>query len=150
MAIWILIKNLFVYSENRNLDKKRVHNLINSLKLELQFTIQSLYINFIDSEKIREINKEYLKHNYSTDVISFNYSGSNNELDGEIFISLDDAAGFAEKYKVSLNSELKRLVIHGILHLIGFNDNNKSNRSKMKKMENSLLNKNNFALLRSE
>jgi probable rRNA maturation factor len=145
-----LIKNLFVYSENRNLDKKRVHNLINSLKLELQFTIQSLYINFIDSEKIREINKEYLNHNYSTDVISFNYSGSNNELDGEIFISLDDAVGFAEKYKVSLNSELKRLVIHGILHLIGFDDNNKSNRSKMKKMENSLLNKNNFALLRSE
>lgn len=145
-----MIKNLFVYSKNLNLDKKQVHNLVRSLQQELDFTIHSLYINFIDSEKIKELNKVYLKHNYSTDVISFNYSDSNDELDGEIFISVEDAAEFAEKYKVSLNSELKRLIIHGILHLIGFDDNNKTNRSKMKKMENSLLNKNNFALLSSE
>jgi len=145
-----LIKNLFVYSKNLIVDKKKVHNLVKSLQLELKFTIQSLYINFIDSEKIKEINKKYLKHNYSTDVISFNYSGSNDELDGEIFISVEDAERFAKKYKVSLEYELNRLVIHGILHLIGFDDNNKINRSRMKKMENSLLNRNNFALLRSE
>ncbi len=145
-----MIKNLFVYSKNLIVDKKKVHNLVKSLQLELKFTIQSLYINFIDSEKIKEINKKYLKHNYSTDVISFNYSGSNDELDGEIFISVEDAERFAKKYKVSLEYELNRLVIHGILHLIGFDDNNKINRSRMKKMENSLLNRNNFALLRSE
>ena len=145
-----MIKNLFIYSVNKRINKIQVHNLVKSIRQELKFTINSLFINFINSDDIKKINYEYLKHDYSTDVISFNYTGSTENIDGEIFISIEDAGGFAKKYKVTLNSELKRLVIHGVLHLKGFNDNNKIDRLKMRKMENNLLNKNNFTLLRPE
>lgn len=145
-----MIKNLFISSIDKKIDKNQVHNLVKSIRIDLDFKIESLFINFIDSEKIKSINKEFLQHDYSTDVISFNYSERNDGVDGEIFISIEDATEFAKKYKATLNSEFNRLVIHGILHLRGFDDINKNDRSKMKKMENNLLNKYNFTLLRQE
>lgn len=145
-----MIKNLFIYSINKKINRKEVHGLVKSLKTDLNFKIESLSINFIDSEKIKRINKEYLQHDFSTDVITFNYSCSKNEFDGEIFISIEDAAYFANKYETTINSELNRLVIHGILHLKGFDDLNRKNKMKMKKTENNLLNKYNFSLLRQE
>lgn len=145
-----MIKNLYINSVNKQINKKQVHKLVKSLQQELKFTIDSLFINFIDSKRIKKINLEYLKHNYPTDVISFNYTGGTEKIDGEIFISIDDATEYAKKYKVTLNSELKRLVIHGVLHLKGFNDNDKISRSRMRKLENNLLNKNNFTLLQAE
>ena len=126
-----------------------MHKLVGLLRDDLDFSIESLYINFIDGEEIQEINKEYLNHNYSTDIITFNYSGSHLAFDAEIFISIDDAQLNAKKYKVSLNKELRRLIIHGILHLKGYDDIKSMDRAKMKKKENYLLNKYNFALLRS-
>ncbi len=142
-----MIKNLSIISEFKSLKKTSVHKLINSLMKELNFEIESLHINFVDSLTIEKINRDYLNHNYSTDVISFNYSGDNDILDGEIFISVRDAGLNAKKYKESLNKELTRLVIHGILHLIGYNDKKKSEKKIMKTLENRLTYKNNFALL---
>ena len=85
------------------------------------------------------INTQYLGHNFSTDIITFNYSGENDSFDGEIFISVDDAFSNSKKYKVSLDNEIIRLVIHGILHLLGFDDKNKFDLKKMKKEENRLV-----------
>lgn len=115
---------------------------------DLEFSIESLFINFITSEEIHNINKEFLNHDRSTDIITFNYSGSHFELDGEIFISIDDAKIFARKYNVSLSKEFTRLIIHGILHLKGYDDIIKKDRVKMKRIENNLTNKYIFALLR--
>lgn len=142
-----MIKNLTISSDNYLVNKFEVHKLVNSLKNDLDFRIESLNINFVDSETILQINSEYLKHNFSTDIITFNYSGSTKILDGEIFISVDDARNNAKKYKVSVNKELNRLVIHGILHLCGYDDINVRQKKIMKSFENQLTNKNNFALL---
>lgn len=142
-----MIKNLSVTSHNYSINKRKVHNLVSNLKSELGFRIISLTINFIDSETILEINRKYLNHNYFTDIITFNYSGSNDHLDGEIFISVDDAHKNSKKYKVPINKELNRLVIHGILHLVGYDDNNSKQKKIMKSAENRLTYKNNFALL---
>lgn len=142
-----MIKNLSVISDFKTLKKTSVHNLINFLMKELNFQTESLHINFVDSLTIKKINRDYLNHNYSTDIISFNYSGDKDILDGEIFISVPDAEFNAKKYKESLNKELTRLVIHGILHLIGYDDKNKSEKKIMKTLENRLTYKNNFALL---
>jgi rRNA maturation RNase YbeY len=145
-----LIRNLYVSSSSKKkISKKQVHKLVGLLREDLDFSIETLVINFIDSGSIQEINKEYLNHNYSTDIITFNYSGSNLAFDGEIFISVDDAKLNAQKYKVSLSNELQRLIIHGILHLKGYDDVNSMQQTKMKKKENYLLNKYNFTLLRS-
>lgn len=142
-----MIKNLSVTSHNYSINKRKVHNLVSNLKSELGFRIISLTINFIDSETILKINMKYLNHNSSTDIITFNYSGSNSHLDGEIFISVDDADKNSKKYKVPLNEELNRLVIHGMLHLVGYDDNNSKQKKIMKSAENRLTYKNNFALL---
>ena len=141
------MKNLHIYSVQKKIKKSKVHDLIKSLSVELNFLVSNLEINFISGEYIHTINKSYLKHDYTTDIITFNYSDSLQQLDGEIFVSIDDALYNSKKFKVSLSEELVRLVIHGILHLLGYDDQNVTDKKIMKRLENKLLSKNNFILL---
>ena len=143
-----MVKNLQVFSVDLSINKRAVHSLVASLKKELNFKISSLFINFISSDDLLEINNKYLRHKYRTDIIVFNYS-SKSELDGEILISVEDSLSNAKKYKVSHSSELIRLVIHGILHLLGYNDKKPKEKILMKSMEKRLLYKNKFTLLAS-
>jgi probable rRNA maturation factor len=143
-----VVKNLKVNcSLPLSFKKGLIHNVVANLKRDLKFDISSLFINFINAEEIKEINTDYLNHKYSTDIITFNYSGSNSLLDGELYISVDDAKYFAGKYKVSLKEEIVRLVIHGILHLLNYDDHTKNDKFVMKQMENKLLNNYKIALL---
>jgi probable rRNA maturation factor len=142
-----LIKNLSITSEFRLVNKASVHKLVKAIKEDLNFKIADLTINFINSDKLQELNRKHLKHNYPTDIITFNYSGSLSNLDGEIFISFEDALINSKKYRVSLNNELIRLIIHGILHLLGYNDKTASEKKIMKSLENQLTYKNIFTLL---
>ena len=141
------MKNLHIYSVQKKIKKSNVHDLIKSLSVELNFLVSNLEINFISGEDIHAINKSYLKHDYTTDIITFNYSDSLQKIDGEIFISIDDALSNSKKFKVTLSDELVRLVIHGILHLLGYDDQNLTDKKRMKRLENKLLSKNNFILL---
>lgn len=145
-----MVKKLRIFSSYKKykINKLVIHKLVNVLTNDLDFIVESLPINFISSDQIITINKEYLNHNYSTDIITFNYSGSKKNLDGEIFISIDDAKINAKAYNNSLKEELLRLVIHGILHLLGYDDIKKSDFKKMKELENSLLNKYKITLLK--
>jgi rRNA maturation RNase YbeY len=137
-----VVKNLQVnFLSKAALEKLSVHKLVHCLKNELNFNISSLLINFIHSDQITGINRNYLKHHSSTDIITFNYSGDHNLLDGELYISLEDADYNAKKFGVSLKNEYYRLVIHGILHLLDYDDLKKSDKLVMKKIENSLLKK---------
>jgi rRNA maturation RNase YbeY len=142
-----LLKNLHISSDFPGINKSAIHKLVSVLANELNFSIGSLEINFITSDKIKELNKQYLNHNYSTDVLSFNYSGENSVLDAEIFISVQEARQNASKFKVKIEEENCRLVIHGILHLLGYDDIQKKNKIKMKLIENQLLNRFKFILL---
>lgn len=141
------MKNLRVYDTIGKLKKSKIHVLIKSLSIELGFLVSNLEINIISSKAILDINKTFLKHDYTTDIITFNYSNVLDDIDGEIFISIEDALTNSKKYKVSLSDELVRLVIHGILHLLGYDDLNTSEKKIMKRLENKLLSKNNFGLL---
>ena len=140
------MKNLRVYSVTKNLKKSKIHDLVKSLSSELDFTVSNLEINIVSGKEIHSINKTYLQHNYTTDIITFNYSDLVKQIDGEIFISIDDALDNAKKFKVSLSDELVRLVIHGVLHLLGFDDQTTSDKKTMKRLENKLLHKNKFIL----
>jgi len=141
-----LVKNLQVYSQDTSVNKRAVHKLISSLKSEFNLVISSLSISFINSEELRDINKEYLNHDYETDVITFNYSKKLKEIDGEILISFEEAKRNGKKFNVTYGKELSRLVVHGMLHLLDFDDNNKENKKIMKQTENKLTLKYNFAL----
>lgn len=135
-----MIKNLKVNSIDENLDKILFHRIIALLKKEFRFSIQQLFINFVNSEYLLEINRKFLRHNYHTDIITFDYSKKKLLFDAELYISLQDAEKNAKTYNVSLEQELMRLVIHGVLHLLGFDDKNNKKRVVMKKMEDQLVN----------
>lgn len=141
------MKNIRIYSIDKKIKKNKIHDLVKSLSSELKFVVSNLEINIVTQNDILEINKTYLKHNFTTDIITFNYSDLFNGLDGEIFISIDDAFTNSKKFKVSLSDELVRLVIHGVLHLLGYDDQTLADKKVMKKLENKLLSKNNFILL---
>jgi len=137
-----VIKNLTVNNQsNYKIYKPAIHNIVSHLKNEMDFRIQFMVINFLTADQIIPINTKYLDHNYSTDIITFNYSGENYTLDGEIFISLDDASFYAKKYGISLENELLRLIIHGLLHLKGYDDKSTNDKRKMKRLENMYVNK---------
>lgn len=142
------MKNLRIYSKNKNIEKKKIHQFVKHLLQELNLSLDSLELNFISSSEIQDINKKYLSHDYSTDIITFNYSDTQKTIDGEIFISIDDAKQNANKFKVNFIEEIGRLILHGILHLIGYDDLTPAARKKMKIIENRLLKKNKFILLR--
>ncbi|MCU0343062.1 MAG: rRNA maturation RNase YbeY [Ignavibacterium sp.] len=141
------MKNLRVYSISQKLKKAEVHKLAKSLSSDLNFIVSNLEINFVSEKSILQINKTYLKHNYSTDIVTFNYSDIKEKIDGEIFISMDDAFSNSKKFKVSFSDELTRLVIHGILHLLGYDDSTITEKKIMKRLENKLLSRNIFSLL---
>jgi len=141
-----LVKNLHVYSRDSSINKNNIHLLIAALKKEFGLTVSFLSISFINANELREINKSYLKHDYNTDVITFNYSKNRKEIDGEILISIDDAMLNAKKFKSTPGQEFTRLVIHGMLHLLKFDDKDVISKKIMKKEENKLINKYYFAL----
>jgi probable rRNA maturation factor len=141
------LKNLSVFDSYKVVDKKKIHSLVKEISNELKFSLINLEINFISSENIHQLNKTHLNHDYTTDIITFDYSDDFVQLDGEIFISVDDAETNSKKFKVNLKEELARLVIHGILHLLGFDDQSIIDKKNMKRMENKLLSSYKFILL---
>jgi rRNA maturation RNase YbeY len=145
-----VVKNLQISSINKNIDKNLFHRLVSLLKKELNFELAALQLNFISSDYIHKINKKYLQHDYSTDIITFNYTENKLLLDGELYISIQDTEKNAKKYGISLEQELLRLVIHGVLHLLGYDDMSKDNKIVMKKIENRLVNKYNFLILKNQ
>jgi probable rRNA maturation factor len=132
-----VVRNLRIYN-NQLISKSTIHKLINLLKKELEFTIDSLEVSFVNSAEIIRLNKKYLEHKHSTDIITFDYSKSISSLEGEILISLDDALDNSKKFKASFKEELIRLLIHGVLHLLGYKDKKVYEREVMKTKENLL------------
>jgi probable rRNA maturation factor len=94
-------------------------------------------LNYIltNDDILIQLNKEYLRHFTLTDIITFDLSEGDGFLTGDIYISVDRARENAKKFKNSLSNEIKRLMIHGIMHLIGYKDKTQSERELMRTKE---------------
>ena len=93
---------------------------------------------FCSDEKILEVNRQYLQHDYYTDIITFDYC-EGDRISGDLFISLDTVRSNAEQFEQPYDRELHRVIIHGILHLCGINDKGPGEREIMEAAENKAL-----------
>ena len=93
---------------------------------------------FVNDDKILEVNREYLGHDYYTDVITFDYD-EDDVVSGDVVISLDTVASNAHLFNKTYEDELYRVIIHGILHLCGINDKGPGEREQMEAAENKAL-----------
>jgi rRNA maturation RNase YbeY len=93
---------------------------------------------FCTDDKILEVNRQYLQHDYYTDIITFDYS-EEGTISGDIFISVDTVRSNSQMYHVTFEEELYRVIIHGILHLCGMSDDSETGKKGMRKAEEDAL-----------
>jgi rRNA maturation RNase YbeY len=118
--------------------KRETSNWIKAVAATYNKKVGDIGYIFCSDEKILEVNKEYLQHDYYTDIITFDYTESNT-ISGDIFISLDTVKSNSEQFRTNYNNELLRVVIHGVLHLCGINDKTPKERAYMTQCENEAL-----------
>ena len=116
-------------------DKKKIRDwILTTIKSE-GYDGDNINLIFCSDEYLRKTNLEYLKHDTYTDIITFDNSDKANEISGDIFISIERVKENAKIFNVSISEELYRVMIHGILHLIGFDDKTKKEKELMKAKE---------------
>ena len=120
----------------KDLRKKKLW--LNSMSNNEGKEIKSLSFLFVDDEEMLKYNKKYLQHESYTDVITFD-SSVDKKIAGDIIISLERVNDNAKFYQVSYNYELQRVMAHGLLHLLGYNDKNKEEKKIIRKKENYYL-----------
>ncbi|MGD0342829.1 MAG: rRNA maturation RNase YbeY [Bacteroidales bacterium] len=130
---------IFYYEVKYRLrNSKKILKVIEKVIREYRKPGGSLSFILMNDKEIIKINREFLKHDYNTDVIAFDY-GNSFLMEGEVYMSLETIKVNAINYKVSFRKELLRVMIHGTLHLCGFNDSTENERRTMKKKEDEWL-----------
>ena len=127
-------------TEMPTLDWTKVERWIRTTAAEYGFGVGELNYIFCDDEKILAVNREFLEHDYYTDIITFDYT-TRTRVNGDIFISLDTVRSNAEQVGASYEQELHRIIIHGLLHLTGQADKTPETKAVMTKKENKALSK---------
>jgi rRNA maturation RNase YbeY len=120
--------------------KNRIRNWIKHCIESHQFTLSGLNFIFCSDEFLFRMNGEYLSHDEYTDILTFDQRDQNdNEIEGDIFISVDRVKENAKRLAIPFQDELLRVMIHGVLHLLGYDDKNEIDRMEMRKKESMYL-----------
>ena len=121
-----------------DIKKRETTEWIKAVTASYGLRVGNITYIFCSDEKILEVNREYLKHDYYTDIITFDYC-EGKRISGDLFISLDTVKTNAGQLGTDYHTELHRVIIHGILHLCGINDKGPGEREIMEKEENKAL-----------
>jgi probable rRNA maturation factor len=127
------------YTNKYKFDNNLINTLIKSTTSSEDKKINSINLILTDDEFLRKMKNKYFEQDLYTDVISFNLEDPNEDIEGEIYISMDRIIDNAKSLKSSINMELKRIIIHGTLHLIGYKDTTNSQKKNMTRLENKYL-----------
>ncbi len=120
------------------IDREKISAWIHLVAADYGLKVADISYIFCDDEKILEVNRQFLQHDYYTDIITFSYS-TEHFISGDLFISLDTVRSNAELVGATYEEELHRVIIHGILHLCGLNDKGPGEREQMEAAENKAL-----------
>ena len=119
-------------------EKRRIKEWLNLVAFEEGSKIQNLNFLIVGDKRMIHFNKTYLNHDYSTDIITFDNS-ENKKISGDIVISIERVKENSKKYKAKLEDELRRVMVHGLLHLLGYDDKNEKEKKRIRKKENYYL-----------
>jgi rRNA maturation RNase YbeY len=133
-----------------SLDEEAIRATVERVAAGEGLSIVELSVVLGDHGMVRELNREWLGHDYDTDVLSFPLHGGDapgsslgpagrREIDGEIYVDLDTAAERAPEFGVTMETEALRYVVHGLLHLMGYDDSDDANRAAMRALEDRYL-----------
>jgi probable rRNA maturation factor len=132
--------NFFSEDISYNLPNKvKTRNWIKKVVLEEGVSIRELNFIFCSDPYLKQLNKDYLQHDYFTDIVTFDNGDEEGFLEGDLFISLDRITENSQEYAVSIDHELRRVMIHGVLHLIGYGDKSESEQVRMRQKEDEAL-----------
>ncbi|MDY0253461.1 MAG: rRNA maturation RNase YbeY [Tenuifilaceae bacterium] len=118
--------------------KRIIKKWISLVISSYNFKVGDINYIFCSDSEILKINTQYLNHNYYTDIITFPFS-DRNTVSADMYISIHTVAHNASKYQQSFETELNRVMVHGVLHLLGFNDSNHDEVNQMRQAEDSCL-----------
>ena len=124
--------------EMPEMDMRKISKWIEEVTASHSRRVGNLNYLFVDDEEILVANRQFVGHDYYTDIITFDYSRGD-RISGDIMISLDTVKSNSEKFGVSYFRELLRVIIHGVLHLVGINDKGPGEREVMEAAENKAL-----------
>ena len=133
---------VFFFFESKNIslkNRKALKQFIEYIFKRERKKLESINFVFCSDEYLLEINKQYLNHDFYTDIISFDLSVSPNSIIGDIYISTERVRENAKALKTSIKDELNRVVFHGSLHLCGFKDKTKAEIKRMREKEEEYL-----------
>ncbi len=119
-------------------DPARISRWISAVAAGYGFAVGDITYIFCSDERILEVNRQFLGHDYYTDIITFDYSTAS-RVAGDIYISLDTVADNAKNVGVSFDEELRRILIHGVLHLTGQGDKTPETKAVMTAKEDAAL-----------
>ncbi|QMU31077.1 rRNA maturation RNase YbeY [Adhaeribacter radiodurans] len=126
-------------------DVDKVKNWIAQVIAEHQLIIDNITYIFCSDEYLYNINQTYLNHDTYTDIITFDNSDEEDTIESDIFISIDRVKENASQLNIPFQDELHRVIIHGVLHLIGYDDKDESSKAIMRQKENDYLSLRDFS-----
>ena len=131
-----------VVHEKLTFNQNKLHAHLLTICSSEDYTIQDLSVVFTSHKTVRELNVKYLQHDYDTDVLSFSFNPNDESrtIDGEIYVNLDMAMERREEFGVTFEEEVYRYAIHGLLHLMDYDDKTPNERRIMKERESHYLN----------
>ena len=129
------IKLFFDKSES-SLIKKNLKLFCKEILHYKDYSSYMISLIFIGEEELKKLKRKFFKQDFYTDVIAFNLNSKEEDLDGEIYLSFNIIKDNTKLYSTDLENEMKRVVVHGILHLMGYEDDTKSEKEEMTKLEN--------------
>ena len=135
------------YNSSFSYYQEKIEELILNIFSEKHFKNIKLSVIFTKKEFLSKMKNKYFNVNQYTDVIAFNINDNKDDIDGEIYISIDDVKENAELFSESFNDEFKRVLIHGVLHLIGYEDSSKEEKIIMTNLEDKYLSEYNFKVI---
>jgi probable rRNA maturation factor len=120
-------------------DRTRLKAFLRLLFQKEKVKLSDLQYIFCSDDRLLEINKQFLNHDYYTDIITFTLSGANQPINAEIYISVDRVRENAREFNSSVQKELHRVIFHGALHLCGYKDKTRKDELEMRKLEDKHL-----------